>query len=641
MSFQKINKELQQLLKFIYLEKEEELNSYHAAIQNHSFKEQRNLGICWYPVNIQKTSYDSGERLLVRISRIPEHEQGHNFQSGKSVRLFRNTNNEISKDESVNAIVNNVKNNEMLITLNSEELPEWVQHGYIGLQLLFDENVYKEMKLAVNYLLETEEENTIRLKNTLLGARKAEFIEQAQIESSYLNRNQNKALNKALSAQDLAIIHGPPGTGKTTTLVEAIAETLKKENQVLVSAQSNAAVDLVVEKLSSKGINVVRIGHPARVNQEILQSTLDAQYARHETYKELRAVRRKAQEYRKLAAKYKRNFGATEREQRRLLYSEAKKLRKEAEQLSFYIRSDILSKAQVIACTMIGAANSAIKGLKFDTVFIDEASQAVEPATWIPIIKAKRVIFAGDHHQLPPTIKSYKAAKEGFEITLFEKSIKRNSADIMLDTQYRMNELIMQFSSAQFYHDKLVADISVAQHKIFEDDYVFEFIDTAGTGYFEQINNQTLSTFNTEEANLLVKHLITYIEQIEEHDALRELRNIGIISPYRAQTKLLKKLIFGNSSISTTIQNFIDINTVDSFQGQERDVVYISMVRSNEKNKIGFLADIRRMNVALTRARKKLVVIGDSATIAKHPFYSAFLDYVEKKAHYRSAFEFI
>ena len=636
-----IHIEINKLTELIRLEKEEELNNYHAALQNHTLAEQRNIGISWYPVKIENTSYDSGERLLVKISRMPEHQQGHTFQSGKLVRLFSNTNNQITKGNYVTAVVNNVKGNEMIVTLNSDELPEWFEGGYIGVQMLFDENVYREMNSAIKYLLETKEENINRIKNVLLGGDEANFTEIKFVKSDFLNETQNKALNNVLSASDLSIIHGPPGTGKTTTLVQSIVETLKSEKQVLVSAPSNAAVDLLVEKLNQKAINVVRIGHPARVNDSILQSTLDSRYAKHETYKDLRAVRRQAAEYRKMAQKYKRNFGANEKEQRRLLFSEAKKLKQEAKQLSFYITSDILSRAQVIACTLVGAANNALKGINFDTVFIDEASQGLEPATWIPIIKAKRVIFAGDHHQLPPTIKSYKAAQNGLQITLFEKAIERNNADIMLNTQYRMNEQIMKFSSKQFYQNILIADKSVKYHKIFENDSVFEFIDTAGTGYFEQTEEQSKSTYNKEEAELLVRHFQIYIESIETNDALRELNNIGIISPYRAQTKLLKKLIFSNQEIPKYIQNILTINTVDSFQGQERDIIYISLVRSNEKNEIGFLSDIRRMNVAITRARKKLVIIGDSSTMAKHQFYSDFLDYVNSNATYRTAFEFM
>jgi len=641
MSDKKINTELHNLLKFINLEREEELLFYQKALENTSFNEQRKMGICWYPIDLESSKYDLGERFLITVSRMPEHHQGHNFQSGALVQLFRNTNNEIRENEFVTGVVNRVKEDKMTITLNCDELPDWAQQKNLGVQLLFDENIYKQMTKAVNHLLQTNDEKIVKQKRILLGSEEAFFKEQKPVFSEYLNTAQNKALNNVLNAQDTAIIHGPPGTGKTTTLVQAIIETVKKEPQVLVCAQSNAAVDLLVEKLSLKGINVVRLGHPARVSEEILQYTLDARTVKHESYKELRAVRRQADEYRKMAAKYKRHFGSEERNQRRELYKEARKLSQEAKQLAFYIQNDIISKAQVVACTLIGAAHDNLSGLQFNTVFIDEASQALEPASWIPIIKSQRVIFAGDHHQLPPTIKSYKAASEGFQETLFEKAIKRNNADVMLNIQYRMNEKIMQFSSSQFYDSQLIADKSVINHKLFESDSVFEFIDTAGAGFTEEINLKTLSLRNKEEASTLLKHLIAYSQDIETNDALRNLSSIGIISPYKEQTLWLKKIILENDNLPPFFKNMMNINTVDSFQGQERDVIYISLVRSNDKNKIGFLSDIRRMNVAITRARKKLVVIGDSATIAKNKFYSDFLDYVDKQALYRSAFEFL
>ncbi len=637
----KINNELKKLLQFIEWEKAEELNEYHAALQNHSFNDQRENGICWYPVELEKSKFDTGERLIIYIYRMPEHTHTHKFQSGKLVRLFRNTNGEIADNEFVTGVVNSVKDNEMVITLNAGELPEWVNRKNLGVQLLFDEKVYKEMTAAIQFLLETDDKNILQLKETLLGNKNAEFEQKSLFTNPYLNTKQNEALNKILSAKDLAIIHGPPGTGKTTTLVQTIIYTLNTEKQVLVTAQSNAAVDLLVEKLHQKGINVVRLGHPARITEEILETTLDTRFARHDSYKNLRAVKRQAQEYRNLAQKYKRKFGKEEREQRQLLYKEARQLTKEVEQLSFYIESDILDKAQVIACTLIGAAQENIKGRKFKTVFIDEASQALEPASWIPVLKAQRVIFAGDHYQLPPTIKSYRAAKEGFQETLFEKAIRRNNADVMLNVQYRMHQKIMQFSSQQFYKNELKADEKVANHSIMETDNVFEFIDTAGTGFFEQRNDNSKSISNLHEVTILFKHLLAYIEEIEAYDAVRNLKSIGIISPYKEQCTALKKSLSENDYIPAYIKNIIDINTIDAFQGQERDVIYISLVRSNEKNDIGFLSDIRRMNVALTRARKKLIVIGDSATISKSTFYNEFLNYIEKNAFYRTAFEYM
>lgn len=641
MSRLSIREEILQLVELIKMEKEAEMDIYLSSVANSSFHELRNMGLCWYPVKVLKTSYDFGERLLVRVARMPEHKHSHSFQSGKLVRLFSNAGNSVGEDDFVTAVINSADDREMLITINSDELPEWIDGNYLGVQLLFDENVYREMNAALQYMLETKEENINRLMHVLLGEQDARFTEKDKVQISALNDKQNEALNLINTALDVAIIHGPPGTGKTTTLVESIMQTLQTEAQVLVAAPSNAAVDLLVEKLNARAVQVVRLGHPARVTDEVLLTTLDARYSHHPDYKNLRVIRRKIDEYTKLAAKYKRNFGEAEREQRRLLYAEARKLKQEAQQLSYYITSDIISKAQVIACTLHGASADVLKGIRFKTVFLDEASQALEPASWIPIAKANRVVFAGDHKQLPPTIKSMKAAQMGLQNTLFEKSITRNKADVMLNVQYRMHEAIMEFSSQQFYNSELKAHPVVAKHLIFEADIPVEFVDTAGTGFFEEQNSETKSIYNKEEAALLVKHLQSYIHLVEESGSLRNLTSMGIISPYRAQTVILKEMINSDDILPDYLKTISSVNTVDSFQGQERDIIYISLTRSNEKSEIGFLSDLRRMNVAMTRARKKLVMIGDSATLASHPFYAKLLDYVQQYAVYKSAYEYI
>ncbi len=633
-----IEEELKKLLSLLKQEKEEELSQYKAKMTGTSFLERRKQGVCWYPVKIEKTTFDSGERLLVRISRPKEHQETHLFQSGKPVRLFSNASDNQDED-SVNAVVNQVKDQEMLITLNCDDLPDWIYRGYLGVQLLFDENSYKEMESALTYLIRTKEDRINQIKSVLLGDAGAQFSAERIVNVPELNESQNDALNLVKRAQDVAIIHGPPGTGKTTTMVHAIVQVLKEEEQVLVCAPSNTAVDLLVEKLSGQQVEVIRIGNPARVTQEILSKTLDARIAHHTYYKDLKTIRKKADEFRNLAHKYKRNFGYEERQQRKLLFGEADKLRDEAEQLAFFISNDIISKVQVIACTLVGANSYVLKGKRFRTVFIDEAAQALEPASWIPIIKSERVIFAGDHCQLPPTIKSFEAARAGLNITLFEKAINRNKADVMLTEQYRMNNQIMAFPSRQFYNNELIANVGVAERKIFPDDIPFEFIDTAGCGFFEQTDEETRSTYNQEEANLLIQHFNLYANQLEAMNVLNSVINVGIISPYKAQATLLQNALAGTTLIPEQISANLSINTVDSFQGQERDIVYISLVRSNEKGEIGFLSDIRRMNVAMTRARKKLVIIGDSSTICSHPFYDKLLDYVNEIGAYRSAFE--
>jgi ATP-dependent RNA/DNA helicase IGHMBP2 len=639
MSQSQIQEELKNLAHLLYQEKQADLQQYRKKMLGTSLKERRLQGVCWFPVKLEKTKFDAGERLIIKVARPPEHKDAHLFQSGKLVSFFSSAGGLGDTEDAVNGVVNNTTKQEMLITINADEIPEWVHHGQLGVQLLFDENAYREMDRTLTTLIKSKDGRISELKNILLGSKPASFDIVNIIPELGLNDSQNAALEKIHHANDLAIIHGPPGTGKTTTLVQAILETLKNENQVLVCAPSNAAVDLLSEKLAEKNIEVLRIGHPARVNEEILSKTLDARIANHNDYKNLKDLRKQSEEYYTMAKKYKRNFGPNERTQRNAIKAEARKLKEDARQLEFYIVNDILAKTQVITSTLVGANNQAVKGMTFNTVFIDEAAQSLEPACWIPILKANRVVFAGDHCQLPPTVRSFDAAKKGLEVTLFEKAIQRNDADVMLNEQYRMNEQIMTFSSRFFYKNSLIANQAVKDWSVFPGDQVVEFIDTAGCAFYEAIDKETRSSYNQEEAHLLLKHLKQYLEQVELTGHADEIQNIGIISPYKAQTVLLNELIL-EKNISIDDMAKININTVDSFQGQERDVIYISLVRSNENGEIGFLSDTRRMNVAMTRAKKKLVVIGDSGTIGQHPFYATFLDYINEIDAYHSAFEF-
>lgn len=640
MAEKRIREHLVKLQDLLKKEKQEDLRQYALRMQGTSLIERREKGVCWYPVRMEKSRYDAGERLLVRVSRPREHHQGHLFQSGKLASLFSAEGN-ADESQSVTAVVNQVGDHDMILTLNCDELPEWIQGPKLGVQLLFDENSYKEMSNCLKFLKETEEPDITRLLEVILGKREASFQEYDNVSHPELNQSQTLAMNKALSADDVAIIHGPPGTGKTTTLVQTILECLKNENQVLVCAPSNAAVDLLVERLRAHGLDVVRVGHPARVTEEILGTTLDARLAKHERYKDLRGMKRQAEEYRSMGLKYKRNFGKSEREQRKLLLSEAKKLKKEAQYFEEYLVGDILSKTRVVASTLIGSNNMAIRGMRFKTVFIDEASQGLEPACWLPILKASRVVFAGDHCQLPPTIKSFEAAKEGLSVTLFERAIEKQIGSTMLDEQYRMNSLIMDFSSQMFYRNMLKANDRVANWKLFDDDLAVEFIDTAGCGFDERIEPESRSTFNHEEAELLIKHLQNYLGELQERQCLDEVENIGVISPYKAQVIHLQEELPPAIELPEHLQGKMAVNTIDSFQGQERDIIYISLVRSNDKGEIGFLSDTRRMNVAMTRARKKLVMIGDSGTIGRHEFYDRFLDYVHQIGAYRSAYELL
>jgi predicted DNA helicase len=413
---------------------------------------------------------------------------------------------------------------------------------------------------------------------------------------------------------------------------------LKQTNkQILVCAPSNTAVDLLTEKLHLEGVQVLRVGNPARINERLMAHTLDAKMQEHAMNKEAKKLKKQAQEYKHLANKYKRNFGKEEREQRKLLLTEASKIMKEVGNIEQYIIDDLLGKAQVIAATLVGANNYMIRNLRYDTIIIDEAGQALEPACWIPILKAKKVVMAGDHCQLPPTIKSYEAAKKGLSTTLLEKCVALHpEAVTLLHEQYRMNTQIMAYSSEVFYENQLQAHVSVAHQTLFEQDTPLNFVDTAGCSFDEKLEGT--STTNPEEASLLVKHLSAFVEELLPYYTMETFPSIAIIAPYKKQVSILKDYV-ENAPVLLPWLAFIDVNTVDSFQGQERDIVYISMTRSNSNAEIGFLADIRRMNVAMTRARKKLVVIGDSATLAHHPFYGNFITYAEKIAGYTSAWE--
>ncbi|MFD2203598.1 AAA domain-containing protein [Shivajiella indica] len=638
-----IHEELKNSLKLLKEEWEEDLNQFKKKFLYTSISDKKEEGICWYPVQLKKSKLGFGERWIIDLERF-DHNQSHMFQSGKSVSVFSNFENHSSPSFRINGVINQVKKDVMTITLQVEDLPEWLHKGKIGIDLLFDEASYREMESALKAVIKSEKSRLGELKEILLGEKEASFFEKSESLFVELNPGQEEALQLVSSAKDVAIIHGPPGTGKTTTLVASIKRAVEKFKQVLVCAPSNAAVDLLVEKISGSGVNTIRIGHPARVEDHILSQTLDAKIAMHESYKDLKKLKKKADEYRKLGQKYKRSFGPEERMQRRRLFDEANRCKEEAEHLEEYITYDVFQQTKVFASTLVGASNPALKGMKFPVVFIDEAAQGLEAATWIPIQKAEKVVMAGDHCQLPPTIKSYEAAKGGLSETLFEKIIKRQPhASKMLTLQYRMPELIMGFSNQFFYRGGLKAAENTQEHYLNPDEPVLEFIDTAGSGYMEQLEEESLSTFNSEEANFALK----FLEELVKRTGIAKIKtndwNIGLIAPYKAQVRKFNEFLFETYNFPN-LRSFSDLLTIDSidgFQGQERDIIIISLVRSNSKGEIGFLADTRRMNVALTRAKRKLVVIGDSATLSVHPFYHAFLDYIDLNGCYRSIYEFL
>jgi superfamily I DNA and/or RNA helicase len=646
--------ELKKLVDLLVIEKEEDYRQYVAQFERSSIQERRKNGVTWYPVQITSEELGYGDYLNIELERTQGLNELHQFGSGKNIELFSNSGENGSENWKFQGTIKQVWQNKMRISFKTDEMPGWTERGKLGINLLFDENSYREMVIALQKVIEAENGRLAQLREVMYGERGAKFNKKDEkIKMPGLNEFQNEAVKLIDAAIDTAVVHGPPGTGKTTTFIQAIRHTLQTEKQVLVCSPSNIAVDLLTERLVRQGVTVLRLGNPARVSEEVMNNTLDVKMTNHASYKELKEYRKRAEEYFALAKKYKRNFGPQERTQRNLLFQEAKQLLKDATTLEDYIQWEQFETAQVIACTPVVSAGRLMRDKKFQTVFIDEAAQALEPMSWIPISRADRVIFAGDHFQLPPTVKSKKAEDGGLKYTLFERVVKAQPhVTALLRTQYRMNDKIMQFSNQMFYEGKLISDESVKDNHLSFDETSellykpFDFIDTAGCGFTEEQNPETLSIANKEEADLLLKYLGAVLEQYENfgvtvsgsRSATPKPLSIGIIAPYRSQTEYLKlqleeQLYFKDS------QNHFSVRTVDGFQGQERDIICISMTRSNDNGEIGFLADTRRMNVALTRAKKKLIVFGDSATLANHSFYKTFLEYVEAIGAYKSAWE--
>ena len=606
------------LRKLLKIERDEDFAQYKQHFSRNNINFRKENGVTWYPIVIANIEIGHGEYLSIDID-----------------------------DQAINGIIKVINPNKIRLSLSIDELPDWCEDGKLGINLLFDESSYREMDIAMDKVINASNNRLAILRDVIYGLKLPAFdkiVESFKITG--LNNSQNTAVQKIIAAKDIAIVHGPPGTGKTTTLVQAICETLKIEKQVLVCSSSNIAVDLLTEKLHREGINVLRLGNPARISEEVWMNTLDVKMSAHESYKKLKKYRKNAEEYFRMAGKYKRTFGREEREQRQLFYMEARKILNEARVLEDYIFHEQFEKAQVIACTPVVSSGKMMRDKHFTTVFIDEAAQALEPMCWIPITRSNRVIFAGDHFQLPPTVKSKSAEVQGLKETLFEHCMHLDNVSVMLNIQYRMHEHIMNFSNKNFYNNNLIADESVKSTVLsFDKNEILlntplDFIDTAGIGYNEIINPESLSIANPEEAQLLIKHLKLLLVQYSQSNKAVNQISVGIISPYKEQVQYLTTQI----ALDPYFDNYrsqIAIKTVDGFQGQERDVIYISLVRSNDMKEIGFLNDIRRMNVALTRAKKKLVVIGDSATLANHIFYKNFLDYTESIGAYKSVWEFI
>jgi len=614
-------------LSLLKKEKEADYAQYQERMMNTSIRERVTNGVTWYPVELQQDFISTGERLTLELRRTKQMGGKHALQTGVVVGIFSSDG---SKEKILQGVVGSLREDVIRVVLNQDYLPEWVRSDRIGVNLLFDGGTYREMNKAVHLVMNAKNDRLADLRSVLFGTRRASVNASHTYHLPALNEIQNQAFANIIHADDVAFVHGPPGTGKTTTLVKCIKEVVRQERQVLVCAPSNAAVDLLVEKLIEEDLDVLRIGHPARLTPEVIENSLDVKISKHPEFTRLKELRKKSEEYRNLAGKYKRQFGRGERAQRNLMYKEARALKQESKDIETYITENLIDRAQVVASTLIGASQGLITDRYFKTVFIDESSQAMEAATWIPILRSNRVIMSGDHHQLPPTIKSNEAAKEGLEDTLFARGLGNQPFTVtMLETQYRMEPAIMGFSSEQFYEGKLkVAQSILDRSKQFDKNLLM--VDTAGAGFEEKVKKETLSTYNEGEAEILVK--------LMEQESLEGL-SIGVILPYRAQVEQVKKCIAGSDVLAPLIST-IDVNSVDAFQGQERDVIFISLVRSNDAGEIGFLKEYRRMNVAMTRARQRLVIVGDSATVGIDPFFAKLIDYIQSNGEYKSVYEY-
>ena len=582
-------------------------------------------GLCWHPVRVGRNHYNSLNQLVVEVYRGEEHsEEEHQFEYGRQVRFF--VENEVGQVtyKHYAGTVSYVEDNRMAIVVPSASVIMDMENSVgLGVQLSLDETSYRTMFEALNDVEKTGNTRLVALRDVLCGLVEPGFRDIYPVRFPWLNRSQEVAVNNIVACRDVMIVHGPPGTGKTTTLVEAIYETLNREPQVLVCAQSNMAVDWISEKLVDRGVPVLRVGNPTRVNDKMLSYCYERRFESHPDYPELWSIRKAIRQLQGLDKKHRNSDTVRNR---------VAKLRHRAEELEVKIDVELFNEARVVASTLVGSNSTLLRGKHFATLFVDEAGQALEAATWIAVRKADRVVLAGDHCQLPPTIKCYEAERSGLSRTMMERVAMRwPQAVTLLCTQYRMHSDIMQFSSQWFYGGNLVAAPEVSDRGILDYDIAMEWIDTSDMDFAERTVSAGNSRLNTLEADFFVAQLERYVQRIGVQRIIDERIDFGLISPYKAQVKYLRTKI-KKSAVLKPIKQQLSINTIDGFQGQERDVVMISLVRSNDDGRIGFLSDLRRMNVAITRARMKVIIVGDASTLQHHKFYGRLRAYIEQLA---------
>lgn len=617
---------LQRQEALLRMEYEYEKETFRQQTEAFGIARKIKRGLCWYPLRVGKAYYNSLNNLVIEVFKPSDDDTEHNFEFGKPVCFFTQDGSEKLHYYNYNCSVSYVDENRMAVIIPSNDAAVTLQNAErLGVQLYFDETSYKTMFDALRRVIEAKDGRLAELREIFHGKLPAREFTFDGTRFPWLNQSQEDAINKVMRAKDVAIVHGPPGTGKTTTLVEAIYETLRRENQVLVCAQSNMAVDWISEQLTDRGIPVLRIGNPTRVNDKMLSFTFEHRFAAHPDYPQLWSIRKAIREL------YERKRSKSNRES---VSAKINSLKDRATELEMRITESLFNESRVVACTLVSAANRLLMGRKFGTLFIDEAAQALEAACWIAIRKADRVILAGDHCQLPPTVKCYEAMKQGLAHTLMQHIVDNKPEVVnLLQVQYRMHEAIMQFSSQWFYNGILKAAPEVKNRSILDFDTPITWVNTEEMDYKEEFVGESYGRINKAEAQLSIETLKAYIEKITKERFLDERLDVGLISPYKAQVQYLRSLI-KHDAFFKPFRSSISINTVDGFQGQERDIIIISMVRSNEDGSIGFLSDLRRMNVAMTRARMKLILLGNAKTLTKHPFYQKLYEYVEKLQEY-------
>ena len=608
---------LQQQRLLLQLEYNTEKEAFRQQTEATGISRKVKRGEAWWPLRVGRSYYNSLNQLALEVFRTTDTDIEHNFEFGRPVTFFTHDDGKIAYFSFTGTVsfvdgdrmVVVVPDNARIIDLQGAESP--------GVQLSFDETSYKLMTEALDRAIRGKGRLGYLRDLFYTKSQKTETFTFQPMHFPYLNASQELAVNEVLRAKDVAVVHGPPGTGKTTTLVEAIRETLMRENQVLVCAQSNMAVDWISEKLVDRGINVLRIGNPTRVNDKMLSFTYERRFEGHPDYPQLWALRKAIRELRS-----HRRRGDEKYHQR------LESLKSRATELEIRINNELFGEARVIASTLVSSANRLLDGQKFGTLFIDEAAQALEAACWIPLRRVSRVMLAGDHCQLPPTVKSIAALKAGLGKTLMERIVEMHpEAVTLLKIQYRMNDDIMRFSSDYFYHGQVESAAEVKFRGILDLDTAMEWIDTSVLDEREEFVGESFGRINKSEALLTLDVLQQYFERIGKLRLLDERIDVGIISPYRNQVQYLRRLLTKREYFKP-FRRQISVNTVDGFQGQERDIIVISLVRSNDEGQIGFLRDLRRMNVAITRARMKVIILGDRTTLTRHPFYRQLWQYI-------------